>query len=181
MASSTLEIVRELQASSLSPFEEFLLASTPVTVDAFFDRWPPNLNFKLHYISTSMHPAVEAYMARAWEIEQVLGRYFPQVSSFLHILDYRGGVVGGEGAYRYFSRDHDTDEPLEIFVPCHGLLCMGHWLKRSGYSYMPLPGNTPMFDTKALTFASISSELRSSGSLTTWHETQWGFCPFMFV
>ncbi|KAI0349460.1 hypothetical protein OH77DRAFT_1580423 [Trametes cingulata] len=176
-----LQIVREMQASSLSPFEEFLLASTPATIDAFFDRWPPNLIFKLCYVSSSMHLAVEAYMARAWEVEKILGRYFPQVSSFLHILDFCGAVVGGGGAYRYFNRDHHTDEPLEIFVPCHGLLRMGNWLKRSGYAYMPLPGDTPMFDTEALAFASTSSEPTPFNSPATMQEGQSNFCPFTFV
>ncbi|KAI0352254.1 hypothetical protein OH77DRAFT_1438777 [Trametes cingulata] len=141
---------RRISMDVLSPFEIFLLGAPDAVVDTFFARWTPDLIMQLRPLSSSMLSAVEAYGARAWNIENFLGRWFFHVPAFLEILAKCDGVVGGTEAQQFLARGEFRARDLDIYVPWHGALQLGRWLKRRGFCYQPAADKHPLFDAAVL-------------------------------
>lgn len=154
------------RSNTLSPFERFLLTSPRKTVDAFFARWPVDLIFRLRVLNTTIYCALEAYRVRTWNPVCVLMPFFSDVRSFLSTLDKCDGVVSGSQAVRLLQRHPfpDTGSDLDIFLPRHGLMRMGQWLKWHGYSYQPTGLKHTLFDVEAIRSASVAIGLNSDGT-----------------
>ncbi|KAI9062917.1 hypothetical protein FKP32DRAFT_1548829, partial [Trametes sanguinea] len=134
----------------LSTFELFLLSAHAHTIDAFFATWSPDLVLRLRQLSSSMRLAVEAYSTRCWDIDAFFGRWFVYSSRFLQVLDECGGIVSGSEAQQFFGRQSFRGRDLDIYVPLHGLLPMGRWLKDQGYKYHATADKHPLFDVAAM-------------------------------
>ena len=149
-----------------SVFERFLITSSDNVVDAFFDRWPVDLIFRLRVLNTSIFCVMEAYRVRTWKPTSVLSPFFADVRSFLLMLDKCDGVVSGSQVVRLLQRRAfpDTGSDLDIFLPRHGLMRMGQWLKWHGYSYQPTGLKHTLFDVEAIRSASVAIGLNSDGT-----------------
>lgn len=134
-----------------TPFERFLMGQRPEEVDQLFMRLPVNLIFRLRCLNSTFFLAVEAYCARTWDVHKVLDRWFYRPRSFLDTLDKCEGIVTGSQALRFLDR-HGTYVPrdLDIYVPLHGLLPMGRWLKSEGFFYQESAGKHALFDAAAV-------------------------------
>lgn len=149
-----------------SVFERFLITSSDNVVDAFFDRWPVDLIFRLRVLNTSIFCVMEAYRVRTWKPTSVLSPFFADVRSFLLMLDKCDGVVSGSQVVRLLQRRAfpDTGSDLDIFLPRHGLLEMGRWLKRHGYTYRSTGHKHTLFDVEAIRSASVAIGVNADGT-----------------
>ncbi|KAH9848705.1 hypothetical protein C2E23DRAFT_738973 [Lenzites betulinus] len=147
---SRMSVVPSTPKPALSVFELFLLSSEDSVVDAFFEVWTPDVILRLRQLSSSMFSAVEAYCLRCWSIEDFLLRWFSQPSEFLNILGSCDGIVSGSEAQQFFGRGAFRGRDLDIYVPPHGLLGMGRWLKEQGFVYQASSDRHPFFDVAAL-------------------------------
>ena len=143
-----------LVSSTKSPFEQFLLGAPADTVDKFFSRWPIDLIFRLRQLNSSIFLAVEAYVGRVWKVKRIASRWFLNSDSFFTVLDKCDGVVSGSVALQFLSGDDFEPGDLDIYVPPHGILRMGRWLKTQGYKYHHSERQHPLFDVAALSYSS---------------------------
>ncbi|KAL7281164.1 hypothetical protein ACG7TL_004472 [Trametes sanguinea] len=141
-------------SSRLSAIELFLLGSEASIVETFFAHWTPDVIFRLRQLSSSMRLATEAYCARRWDVNAFLGRWFHFVPTFLKVLDDCGGVVSGSEAQQFFDRESYRGRDLDVYVPLHGLLRMGRWIKEQGFLYHATADRHPLFDVAAVMFTS---------------------------
>ncbi|KAI1783928.1 hypothetical protein LXA43DRAFT_867886, partial [Ganoderma leucocontextum] len=145
--------------------EQFLITSPHDVVDLFFASWPIDLIFRLRATSMTLFCAVEAYRLRTWNPVGVLEPFFADVRSFLAMLDKCDGVVSGSQVVRLLQRAAfpDPGSDLDIFVPRHGLLRMGRWLKRHGYVYQSSGRKHVFFDVEVIRSASMTSGAVADG------------------
>ncbi|KAH9848480.1 hypothetical protein C2E23DRAFT_739592 [Lenzites betulinus] len=147
-----------------TPFERFLLSAPDDVVDRFFSGWSADLILCLRCLNSSIFMGVEAYCARAWSIERSFDRWFFNVANFLEILEASGGIVSGSEAQQHLARHEFRGTDLDIYLPYHGLLGMGRWLKQQGFLYQPSAGKHILFDAAAIMYASAASmEVRARG------------------
>ena len=154
-------------AEATSPFERFLLSSSNDLLNAFFAVWPVDLIFRIRRLSTVVFCAIEAYRVRTWHPIHVLQPFFSDsFRSFLNTLDKCDGVVSGSQVVQLLQRRPFTDRgsDLDIFIPRHGLLAMGRWLKRNGYVYQASTRKHVLFDVEAIRSASIALGFNHDGS-----------------
>ena len=137
-----------------SAFELFLLGSSEDVVDAFFKRWPPDVILRLRCLNSSIYLAVEAYIMRAWSINDALSPWFFEPQKFLRTLEQCDGIVSGSAALLFLGRDNFVPSDLDIYVPLHGLLAMGRYLKAESFRYQSTGGVHPLFDVAALSLSS---------------------------
>ncbi|KAI9058546.1 hypothetical protein FKP32DRAFT_1581879 [Trametes sanguinea] len=149
--------------STISAFELFLLGAPEELVDHFFQHWPVNLIVRLRQLNTSIFLGVESYISRAWDIEKSLNRWFFRIPSFLATLDVCEGIVSGSEAQQHLDRHRCSGRDLDIYVPCHGLLRMGQWLRSEGYVFQPSGGKHILFDAAAVMFSASMSSGRDFG------------------
>ncbi|EIW63230.1 uncharacterized protein TRAVEDRAFT_17657 [Trametes versicolor FP-101664 SS1] len=153
--------------AKLSVFELFLLSAPTKAVDAFFARWTPDLVVRLRQLSSSMLLATEAYSSRRWNARTFLSHWFEEPSEFLITLEDCDGVISGSEAQQFFGRCEFRGHDLDIYVPLHGLLDMGRYLKLAGFAYQPTTNRHPLFDVAALMFSShvgqVPASLRHGG------------------
>ncbi|KAH9854466.1 hypothetical protein C2E23DRAFT_726294 [Lenzites betulinus] len=161
-----------------SPFERFLLGAPDDVIDKFFSPWSPDLIIRLRSLNSNVFLGVEAYIARAWDVEKSFDRWFFHVNSFLRTLESCGAIVSGSEAQQHFGRHEYRGSDLDIYVPFHGLLRMGRWLKQEGYLYQASGGKHVFFDAAAIMVASAagqdftshsSSSSKASGTYTTFN------------
>ena len=145
-----------------SHFELFLLGSPEAVVDAFFKCWSPDLILRLRRLSSSAYLAVEAYILRAWSIHDTLTPWFFEPQKFLKILDRCEGIVSGSAALLFLGREEFTPSDLDVYVPLHGLLQMGRFLKGESFRYQATGGMHPLFDVAAIGLSSAMERDRSS-------------------
>ena len=150
----------------LSIMERFLLCSSNDIVDAFFARWPVDLVFRIRSLSTTVFCVVEAYRFRTWNPIPLLMPFFRDVRGFLVVLDKCDGIVSGSQVVRFLQRHGfpDRDSDLDIFLPRHGLLQMGRWLKRHGYVYQASGRKHVLFDVEAIRSASVAFGVHPDGT-----------------
>ncbi|OSD06153.1 hypothetical protein PYCCODRAFT_1464821 [Trametes coccinea BRFM310] len=167
--------------AGLSTFEVFLLGSEFAHIDVFFAGWSPDLILCLRSLSSSMRLAIEAYCARQWSVETFFSRWFRFVPSFLKALEQCGGLVSGSEAQQFFARQEFRGRDLDIYVPLHGLLSMGRWLKAQGFGYHASAEKHPLFDVAAMMFTShIGSTVNGPPSFPPTRRTR-TFTAFNFV
>ena len=159
-------------------------------LDEFFHPWAPHDIIKLRRLSSAVFYAIESYIAYAWDVERVIGRWFFDTRAFRKALDAANGVISGSEALSFFSRTEFRGNDLDLYVPLHGLIPLGRYLDRVGYDYQPSACMDPCFDTAALTFAACiapshesSTPARTLGSSTPGAGTleSYAFSPFNFV
>ena len=167
------------------PFERFLLTASNDALDAFLNRWPPNLIFRLRSVNSTAFFVVESYCARIWHPSRVLYRFTKDVRGFLHTRVQCDGVVSGSQAVQLMSRSlYPTfQSDLDVFLPPHGVMQMGRWLKRHGYVYQASGRKHTLFDVEVIRSATGLSALepqspyvdpasRECTSFTTYHFTR---------
>ena len=138
----------------------FFLTGDESSIDAFLSRVPADFIFKFRFLSKSMFYAVEAYKMRHWDIEHFLARWFPNPALFLSVLQESDGIVSGSEAMQFFQVGKRTfrGNDLDVFVPYHGLLTMGRFVRRAGFIYQP--SSYPFFDAAVLMFTAMNSDSR---------------------
>lgn len=147
-----------------SSFELFLLGSPHHVVDTFFRSWSPDLILRLKPLNSSMYFAVEAYMFRAWSIHEALSPWFFEPEKFLRTLHECDGIVSGSAALLFLGREGFTPSDLDIYVPLHGLLNMGRFLKAESFRYQATGPMHPLFDVAALSLSSAMGKYVSGPS-----------------
>lgn len=112
---------------------------------------------------------VEAYRVRTWNPISVLMPFFMDTQSFLFTLDKCDGVVLGSQVVQLLQQSTfpDTGSDLDIFLPRHGLMEMGHWLKSHNYAYVPSGRKHTFFDMEAICSASIAIGVNPDGTNST--------------
>lgn len=93
-----------------------------------------------------MFYAVQAYIDRAWDVDRFLGRWFYHIPSFLSVMESCGGVISGTEAQQFLARRQFRGRNLDIYVPWHGVLELGRWLKTRGFRFQPTVDKHPLFD-----------------------------------
>lgn len=138
-----------------SALELFLLGSPEDVVDSFFECWTPDLIIRLRCLSSSMFLAVEAYIMRAWSIQNALSPWFFEPEKFLKTLEQCDGIISGSAALLFLGRGDFNPSDLDIYVPLHGLLNMGRYLKRESFRYQATGNMHPLFDVAAISLSSV--------------------------
>lgn len=141
---------------NISPFERFLLGAPEGAVDNFFSPWSPDLIMRLRSVNSNVFMGIEAYVSRAWSVDHSFDRWFFHVGSFLRTLEACDAVVSGSEAQQHLARHEFRGNDLDIFVPYHGLLRMGRWLKQQGFLYQASGGKHLLFDAAAIMLASAA-------------------------
>lgn len=109
---------------------------------------------RLRQLSSSMLLAVEAYCSRHWDLESFLTHWFTEPTAFLNKLSECDGIVSGSEAQQFFGRCEFRGHDLDVYVPFHGLLGMGRWLREEGFVFQSSADKHPLFDVAALMFTS---------------------------
>lgn len=147
-----------LPYTTLSPLELFILSADESSIDAFLSYMPADFIFTIRLLNKSMFYAVEAYKMRHWDIERFLARWFPNPALFLSVLHQSDGIISGSEAMQFFRTGKRTfrGNDLDIYVPYHGLLTMGRFVRRSGFIYQPAA--YPFFDAAVLMFTAMNND-----------------------
>lgn len=139
----------------MSLLELYLLGSPEDYIDDFLALIPPHIILQMRCLSSSMLYAIEAYMHRHWNISNTLGSWFRNVRVFLRILNGCDGIVSGAEALRFFGRHDVIESTLDLYIPIHGVLPMGRFLRRQGYKYQAHSGQHPFFDAAVLAYTAF--------------------------
>lgn len=139
-----------------TPFERFLLGSTEAIVDKFFSTWMADSILRLRRLNSNFLLAVEAYTTRVWSVDQTFDRWFLDIDAFLDVLDECEGIIAGSEGQQHFARHEFRGKDLDIYVPCHGLLKMGRYLKQHGFHYQSSGGKHVLFDAAAVLFSAAT-------------------------
>ncbi|KAI0683362.1 hypothetical protein C8T65DRAFT_595192, partial [Cerioporus squamosus] len=167
----------------LSVLEEYLLGAPEESVDRVLEHMDPATIMRLRCLSSSLLRAVDAYATRKWNIVDSLGRWFWNIRAFLRMLDACDAIVSSSQAQQYFGRQQYSASDLDIFIPLHGLLPMGRFLRRQNYLYQPKDKVHPFFDAAALSYTSFVGHRSSSdsSSASSSQEHGYAFRAFNFV
>ena len=130
-----------------------------------------------------MFCAVEAYAMRQWDIFEFLSRWFRNPYNFLLTLEACDGIISGSEALQYFQTGERRfrGDDLDIFVPPHGLLTMGRYLRRAGFMFQPASDKHPFFDAAALMSTSMVKNYTGIGHPTRHRSQAYAFSTFDFV
>lgn len=145
----------------MSLLELYLLGSPEEYIDDFLARISPDIILNMRCLSSSMLYAIEAYMHRQWNIVNTMGRWFRNVRTFLKTLKRCDGIVSGSEAMRFFGRHEFVDSTLDLYVPIHGLLPMGRFLRKQGYKFQAHSGQHPFFDAAVIAHSAFVSNRES--------------------
>lgn len=178
--SSVASLPLRAAMSVLSPCELFLLGAPGKAVDAFLSGLPPDMIMRLRVLSSSMFYAIEAYCDRAWNIKTFLGRWFYHVPSFLNVLESSEGIISGTEANQFFDRCRFRGSSLDIYVPWHGVLELGRWLKTRGFSFQSSIQQHILFDA-AVIMASGFVGPESAGVPSIFPHKRPSYSTFRFV
>ncbi|KAI9057437.1 hypothetical protein FKP32DRAFT_1681576 [Trametes sanguinea] len=116
---------------------------------------------RLRCLNVNCFLGIDAYMSRAWSIDKTLDRWFYRVKAFLAMLDQCDAIVSGSEAQQHFAQHQFRGNDLDIYVPCHGLLQLGRWLRNEGYIYQPSGGKHDFFDAAAVMFVAATASGRN--------------------
>lgn len=146
------QLTRGLSQTQLSRFKRLLLGEHAMAIDNICFCWTPDVLLKIRRLSTSTFYAIEAYFCRQWNINIHLRRWFYDVPDFLQHLGSCDGLVSGSEALTFFDRRRFLGKDLDIYVPLHGVLPMGRFLKTQGYTFQPSSDEHLWFDAAAMMF-----------------------------
>lgn len=141
----------------LAPFERFLLTAPENAIDNFFSSWSPDLIMRLRQLNSNLFLGVETYMSRAWSIRRSMDRWFFHVGAFLRTLEACDAIVAGCEAQQHLARHDLRGTDMDIYLPYHGLLKMGRWLKQQGFVYQATEGKHAFFDAAVVILGSAAN------------------------
>ncbi|KAI1786566.1 hypothetical protein LXA43DRAFT_1064998 [Ganoderma leucocontextum] len=188
-----LPLTRGISQTLLSQFERLLLGEHTKTIDNICFCWTPDVLLKIRRLSTSTFYAVEAYFCHQWNVNRHLRRWFYDVPHFLRHLGDCDGMVAGSEAMTFFDRRRFLGQDLDIYVPLHGILPMGRFLKTQGYVFQPSSEKHLWFDAAAMVFMTSQNDTRGLQSTTATfkdasnpyrecpHDAGCGFSMFNFI
>ena len=113
-----------------------------------------------------MYCAIEAYISRQWNILDTLSWWFWNVGIFLRTLQVCDGVISGSEAQQFFGRKAFRGKDLDIYLPPHGLLPMGCFLKEQGFMYCAAYNKHPLFDAAVLSHSTFITQAAINSSST---------------
>ncbi|PIL26209.1 hypothetical protein GSI_11964 [Ganoderma sinense ZZ0214-1] len=146
-----------LTKTLLSPFELLLLTPRPEAIDDICFCWTPEVLLKIRQLSSAAFYAIEAYFCRQMNIHHHMRRWVPNVQEFFHQLTLCDGLISGSEALSFLDRRRFIGHDLDIYLPPHGVLAMGRFLKSCGYVYQAPSGTHLMFDAAAMLLTSRNS------------------------
>ena len=137
---------------------------------------------RLRPLNSTVFYAVEHYRSRTWNPARILQNFFPDHIRFLHHLESCGGVVGGIHALRLLQREifPPNQDALDVFIPFHGLLVLGRWLKEHGYVYQRQGHSHPLFDVEVFRMATQLA-CKSTDSDSQFSSDLFSFATYRFI
>lgn len=103
---------------------------------------PPDL-FRYSRTSKTANQVVSSYIKRAFNVENVLGRFFtdPQISHFRSLQSQTGMLISGSTALQFFERTFYPESDLDLYVEHRYCRVIALWLVAIGYSYEARAGH----------------------------------------
>ena len=80
------------------------------------------------------------------------------------VLEETGGIISGSAALLFLGREGFIPSDLDIYVPLHGLLHMGRYLKGESFRYQATGNMHPLFDVAAISLSSVTAKHTSRTS-----------------
>ena len=105
--------------------------------DLILDHCSPKSLIRLLRTSRVLREVVTKYMEKAFNIEKILARYFPNPSSFRFIQACTGTLISGSTALQFFDRSFYPESDLDIYVSKAWRVEVGQFLLQSGYQFVP--------------------------------------------
>lgn len=107
--------------------------------DRIFDLCLPSTVLRMKRVCQALNIAVSEYMARTFNINKHLSRFFKDAKAFRVVQARTGAIVSGQDAWRFFDRFHE-DQRTKLLILVTGEkqtfeLCQ--WLEKNGYCFYP--------------------------------------------
>ncbi|KAI9068490.1 hypothetical protein FKP32DRAFT_1561581, partial [Trametes sanguinea] len=99
--------------------------------------------------SHKVRDAVRDYMARAFDINATLTRFFHDPVGFRCIQARTGTLIAGSVALQFFDRTSCPSSDLDLHVYLDHRVEIGLWLSRMGYNFAPRRGQDSVFTVAA--------------------------------
>ena len=90
---------------------------------------------------------IKSYIARAFNINRHLSRFFPDPIAFRSLQAWTGTLVSGSNALQFFDRSFYPESDLDIYVPGRYKAEVGRWLLSAGYEFKPNSVQRSDFET----------------------------------
>lgn len=165
----------------LSLFELALGRGGQNFLTAVFNRWPPDLIFRLYSLNYNMHHLVRFYVRGAWDPVKSLSRWFDNPERFLSILRNTNALVCGAVVLKYFDRDHTVTKNIDICVKLDGVRELGRMLMAEKYTFCPEAGDYKHFDTTVLLQSSRTIRTDQESDSSTIRKVDPYQRPFSFI
>ncbi|KAI0076955.1 hypothetical protein K474DRAFT_1179966 [Panus rudis PR-1116 ss-1] len=117
--------------------------------DIIFDYCTPATLIRFSRSSRDAHAAVKDYMARRFNINKLLMRWFDDPLAFRCMQAETETLISGSTALQFFDRSHYPESDLNLFVGIKHCLQVGQWLLRAQYTFQPTGAQSPEYAAAA--------------------------------
>lgn len=135
--------------SDAPPSDEVLLERATRLRDNFIEQWgvlesflpalSPAELIRLSLTCRAMYKAVKLYMAKAFNVNTLLRRFFSSPEDFRTLQARTQTLISGSVALQFFDRSFYPESDLDLYAPYRTFRDVGNWLLGHGYTFSPYP------------------------------------------
>ncbi|KAI0076948.1 hypothetical protein K474DRAFT_1662339 [Panus rudis PR-1116 ss-1] len=111
-----------------------------------FDYCSPGSLLRCARLSRDAYAAVKWYMARTFDINKLLSRFFDDPVAFRSMQAKTATLISGSTALQFFDRSFYPDSDLDLYVWMKHRIDVGKWLMSAGYVFQPNSSQDPKFN-----------------------------------
>ncbi|KAI0715462.1 hypothetical protein C8T65DRAFT_144725 [Cerioporus squamosus] len=123
--------------------------SIPPIADSIFSFSSPMTILRIGRTCRVAKQAVRHYFKRAFNVNRLLIRFFPDVLAFRTLQSRTGTLISGSVALQFFDRDFYPSSDLDLYVHMRHRREVGRWLLQYGYRFAPSSNQAADFEAAA--------------------------------
>ena len=119
----------------LSSLDVFFIQGGEEIIHTVFHNCDPQTLVMISRLSIYSYCVVKYYVTKVWNIRTFFVNWFQDPDGVLRVMERTNALAFGPSVVRYFDREVNCAEHLDICVNLSGLKTLGSLLKREGYEY----------------------------------------------
>ena len=135
------------QEDALEPYNPFVsrILTNDLLYDLILGPVDPCTLVRLSHTCRDAHSAVHSHIARTFNINRHLSRYFQDPLAFRALQARTGTLISGSNALQFLDRTFYPEADLDLYCFYDAREDLGSWLIEQGYRFTPNSRQDPSF------------------------------------
>lgn len=145
MTDLAAHVSRLTVSQHLSMFVDKVLTND-LLFDIIFDACSPASLARISRTCRIAYGTVQYYISRAYDVNALLSRYFPDPLGFRSLQRRTGALVSGSTALQLFLRERYPESDLDVYVRKDAFEEVARWVFAQGYIFIPSQSQDALFE-----------------------------------